>query len=228
MPSTVRSQAVQAPLAESQTRGVDELMDLLYACRHQRALLTAALLRRGRPADKELQVAGLVRVAPRDVVQSSVRRRSGRLWPRGAAECFGPPREPVTTAYAARHPSSGPITAATCGVTKATRLHHPAGGHPGPGHRAAAVPRRRQRPGRTRWQRRYAPCSASASPTWSATKVRPPTTTCRACVRRTRRAGPSSSTPVSGRTAHPAGAGRGTQLPSRGCWLTVRHETVRR
>lgn len=56
-------------------RGVEELMDLLYACRgtrgaagdggapvdpHEHALRTAALLRRGRPADKELQVAGLV------------------------------------------------------------------------------------------------------------------------------------------------------------------------
>ncbi|GAA2545133.1 MULTISPECIES: hypothetical protein [Streptomyces] len=57
-------------------RTVEELMDLLYACRgtrevpgrggtpvdaHEHALRTAALLRRGRPADKELQVAGLVR-----------------------------------------------------------------------------------------------------------------------------------------------------------------------
>lgn len=41
-------------------RGVEELMDLLYACPHQPALRTAALLRRSRPADKELQVAGLV------------------------------------------------------------------------------------------------------------------------------------------------------------------------
>ncbi|MGP2442247.1 hypothetical protein ACTT8P_34000, partial [Streptomyces sp. JW3] len=53
-------------------RSVEELMDLLYACReaavpgggpadaHGHALRTAALLRRGRPADKELQVAGLV------------------------------------------------------------------------------------------------------------------------------------------------------------------------
>jgi hypothetical protein len=51
-------------------RGVDELMDLLSACRGVRApgdpvdllghsLQTAALLRRSRPADKELQVAGL-------------------------------------------------------------------------------------------------------------------------------------------------------------------------
>ncbi|MFD8275160.1 hypothetical protein [Streptomyces flaveolus] len=58
-------------------RSVDELMDLLYACRgarpssghgdgradpHGHALRTAALLRRRRPADKELQVAGLVSV----------------------------------------------------------------------------------------------------------------------------------------------------------------------
>ncbi|BET45961.1 MULTISPECIES: hypothetical protein [Streptomyces] len=56
-------------------RSVEELMDLLYACRgersaagagggpgdpHGHALRTAALLRRRRPADKELQVAGLV------------------------------------------------------------------------------------------------------------------------------------------------------------------------
>jgi predicted HD phosphohydrolase len=58
-------------------RSVEELMDLLYACRGadapdhpgsdgrradllDHALHTAALLRRRRPADKELQVAGLV------------------------------------------------------------------------------------------------------------------------------------------------------------------------
>jgi predicted HD phosphohydrolase len=56
-------------------RSVEELMDLLYGCRgaagtpdhrsrpvdlHDHALRTAALLRRRRPADKELQVAGLV------------------------------------------------------------------------------------------------------------------------------------------------------------------------
>ncbi|WP_333741807.1 hypothetical protein [Streptomyces sp. IBSBF 2806] len=56
-------------------RSVEELMDLLYACRgvrdtahgpgpgvdlHDHALRTAALLRRSRPADKELQLAGLV------------------------------------------------------------------------------------------------------------------------------------------------------------------------
>ncbi|MFI1164543.1 hypothetical protein ACH4UM_13175 [Streptomyces sp. NPDC020801] len=56
-------------------RSVEELMDLLYTCRgdtvppdrhgrradpYDHALRTAALLRRRRPADKELQVAGLV------------------------------------------------------------------------------------------------------------------------------------------------------------------------
>ncbi|MFF3334563.1 hypothetical protein ACFYWX_34335 [Streptomyces sp. NPDC002888] len=56
-------------------RSVEELMDLLYACRgvrgtpdragrsvdlHEHALRTAALLRRSRPADKELQLTGLV------------------------------------------------------------------------------------------------------------------------------------------------------------------------
>ncbi|MER6123552.1 HD domain-containing protein [Streptomyces sp. NPDC001795] len=56
-------------------RSVEELMDLLNACRgtwdtpgagrdpvdlHDHALQTAALLRRSHPADKELQVAGLV------------------------------------------------------------------------------------------------------------------------------------------------------------------------
>jgi predicted HD phosphohydrolase len=55
-------------------RSVEELMDLLYACEgtrppggrggpaglHDHALQTAALLRKSHPADKELQVAGLV------------------------------------------------------------------------------------------------------------------------------------------------------------------------
>ncbi|GAB2852897.1 hypothetical protein GCM10027074_19750 [Streptomyces deserti] len=69
-------------------RSVEELMDLLYACRGTRdltdrgipvdlydhALRTAALLRRRRPADKELQVAGLVRPVGR------------LLWPGDPAE----------------------------------------------------------------------------------------------------------------------------------------------
>ncbi|MGV9249894.1 hypothetical protein [Streptomyces sp. NPDC003697] len=70
-------------------RGVEELMDLLYTCRgaalppdgrdrgadlHDHALRTAALLRRRRPADKELQVAGLVHGIDR------------LLWPGAGAE----------------------------------------------------------------------------------------------------------------------------------------------
>ncbi|WP_406432809.1 hypothetical protein OHB00_08300 [Streptomyces sp. NBC_00631] len=63
-------------------RSVEELMDLLYACRHQRALRTAALLRRGRPADKELQVAGLVHgieelLGPADGAAHAVRHLLG-------------------------------------------------------------------------------------------------------------------------------------------------------
>ncbi|MBA9049648.1 MULTISPECIES: hypothetical protein [Streptomyces] len=59
-------------------RSVEELMDLLHAGRPQHALRTAALLRRGRPADKELQVAGLVQgigplLAPGDEADSGRR-----------------------------------------------------------------------------------------------------------------------------------------------------------
>ncbi|MFF5432198.1 hypothetical protein ACFY5K_19275 [Streptomyces griseofuscus] len=59
-------------------RSVEELMDLLHAGRPQHALRTAALLRRGRPADKELQVAGLVQgigplLAPGDEADSARR-----------------------------------------------------------------------------------------------------------------------------------------------------------
>ncbi|MGW3206368.1 hypothetical protein [Streptomyces sp. NPDC001135] len=61
-------------------RSVEELMDLLYAGRHQHALRTAALLRRSRPADKELQVAGLVRdVGAADAVRSLLGERVFRL-----------------------------------------------------------------------------------------------------------------------------------------------------
>ncbi|MEV5953241.1 hypothetical protein AB0M11_05545 [Streptomyces sp. NPDC051987] len=63
-------------------RSVEELMDLLYACRHLRALRTAALLRRGRPADKELQIAGLVQgiedlLGPADGAAHAVRHLLG-------------------------------------------------------------------------------------------------------------------------------------------------------
>ncbi|MFI8193489.1 hypothetical protein ACIF8T_32730 [Streptomyces sp. NPDC085946] len=73
-------------------RSVEELMDLLYACRgvrdlpagggapvdlHDHALRTAALLRRGRPADKELQVAGLVRPVGRLLGTGDAASRAG-------------------------------------------------------------------------------------------------------------------------------------------------------
>lgn len=74
-------------------RTVEELMDLLYACRgtrevpgrggtpvdaHEHALRTAALLRRGRPADKELQVAGLVHPVGRLLWPGDRADRGGR------------------------------------------------------------------------------------------------------------------------------------------------------
>ncbi|ELP67271.1 inositol oxygenase family protein [Streptomyces turgidiscabies] len=72
-------------------RGVGELMDLLHACRgtpehdggiagpvdlHQHALQTAALLRRSRPADKELQVAGLVHAIGRLLIPGAPTRHA--------------------------------------------------------------------------------------------------------------------------------------------------------
>ncbi|MFJ3444866.1 hypothetical protein ACIPM2_27245 [Streptomyces sp. NPDC086081] len=74
-------------------RSVEELMDLLYACRgardvpepgrppvdpHDHALRTAALLRRAHPADKELQVAGLVRPVGRLLWPGDPAGRAGR------------------------------------------------------------------------------------------------------------------------------------------------------
>lgn len=66
---------VRVEIRSAEVRSVDELMSLLHACRgawdtpdrsgypvdlHDHALQTAHLLRRSHPADKELQVAGLV------------------------------------------------------------------------------------------------------------------------------------------------------------------------
>jgi hypothetical protein len=74
-------------------RGVEELMELLYACRgtrdvpvpgrppvdlHDHALRTAALLRRAHPADKELQVAGLVQPVGRLLWPGDPAGRAGR------------------------------------------------------------------------------------------------------------------------------------------------------
>lgn len=76
-------------------RSVEELMDLLHACRgtrptadgsggpvdvHDHALQTAALLRRSHPADKELQVAGLVH----GIGRIAAPRRRHRARPAGA------------------------------------------------------------------------------------------------------------------------------------------------
>ncbi|MFI2643931.1 hypothetical protein [Streptomyces sp. NPDC018610] len=108
-------------------RGVEELMDLLYACRgataepdghgrrtdvHDHALRTAALLRRRRPADKELQVAGLVHGIGRllgagtatgradraaDAVRPLLGERVGRLVRERAADDGRPLDEDVLT-----------------------------------------------------------------------------------------------------------------------------------
>ncbi|MFI9766572.1 hypothetical protein ACIHJG_06865 [Streptomyces sp. NPDC052415] len=75
-------------------RSVEELMDLLHACRgarvapgragsagtdlHQHALRTAALLRRRHPADKELQAAGLVQAIGPLLSPGDRAARSGR------------------------------------------------------------------------------------------------------------------------------------------------------
>ncbi|MEV5905717.1 hypothetical protein [Streptomyces sp. NPDC052127] len=99
-------------------RSVEELMDLLYACRgvrdtpdrgapgvdlHDHALRTAALLRRGRPADKELQLTGLVHpighlLCPADA--------GGR--PERAAEAVRPLLGPRVSRLVHLHPWHGP------------------------------------------------------------------------------------------------------------------------
>ena len=96
-------------------RSVDELMDLLHARRggggtpdrrrdgparapatctdpHEHALRTAALLRRGRPADKELQVAGLVHalgqlLRPGDDTKHRTRPPTGTWPPTRSGRC---------------------------------------------------------------------------------------------------------------------------------------------
>ncbi|MER5428366.1 hypothetical protein [Streptomyces sp. NPDC002588] len=99
-------------------RSVEELMDLLYACRgvrettdgrapgadlHDHALRTAALLRRSRPADKELQLTGLVHpighlLRPADP--------AGRA--EGAADAVRPLLGPRIARLVALHPWLGP------------------------------------------------------------------------------------------------------------------------
>ncbi|MEV8592518.1 hypothetical protein [Streptomyces sp. NPDC052012] len=95
-------------------RSVEELMDLLYACRgtrddpgpgaapvdaHDYALRTAALLRRGRPADKELQVAGLVRPVGRLLGPGEAAERADR-----AADAVRPLLGERVAGLVRRHP----------------------------------------------------------------------------------------------------------------------------
>ncbi|WP_314219874.1 hypothetical protein [Streptomyces zaehneri] len=101
-------------------RSVEELMDLLYACRgvrdtadhggpgvdlHDHALRTAALLRRGRPADKELQLAGLVHPIGRLLCPADA---TGR--PERAAEAVRPLLGPRVSRLVRLHPWHGPTT----------------------------------------------------------------------------------------------------------------------
>ncbi|QNP74163.1 hypothetical protein IAG44_35065 [Streptomyces roseirectus] len=91
-------------------RSVEELMDLLYACRgvrapgatadlHDLALRTAALLRRGRPADKELQLAGLVHPVGHVLCPADPARRADRT-----ADAVRPLLGPRVAALLRRHP----------------------------------------------------------------------------------------------------------------------------
>ncbi|WP_416974251.1 hypothetical protein [Streptomyces sp. 4F14] len=97
-------------------RSVEELMDLLYACKgvreaergagkaggadlHDHALRTAALLRRTRPADKELQLAGLVQPVGRLLCPNDPAGRAAR-----AADAVRPLLGPRVAALLRHHP----------------------------------------------------------------------------------------------------------------------------
>jgi hypothetical protein len=95
-------------------RGVEELMDLLYAGRgvwddpfcgargvdvHEHALQTAALLRRSRPADKELQVTGLVHPIGRLLCPADAAERAER-----AADAVRPLLGERVAGLVRRHP----------------------------------------------------------------------------------------------------------------------------
>ncbi|MFH8798631.1 hypothetical protein ACH4F6_03360 [Streptomyces sp. NPDC017936] len=99
-------------------RSVEELMDLLYAGRgvwdvpeqcahgvdlHEHALQTAALLRRSRPADKELQVTGLVHPIGRLLRPADVAGRA-----RCAADAVRPLLGERVARLLRRHPWHGP------------------------------------------------------------------------------------------------------------------------
>jgi hypothetical protein len=99
-------------------RSVEELMDLLYAGRgvwdaperrvhgadlHDHALQTAALLRRSRPADKELQVTGLVHPIGRLLRPADAAGRAQR-----AADAVRPLLGERVARLLRRHPWQGP------------------------------------------------------------------------------------------------------------------------
>ncbi|MCQ9135737.1 hypothetical protein [Streptomyces hilarionis] len=101
-------------------RSVEELMDLLYACRgvrdtrrrpgpgadlHDHALRTAALLRRGRPADKELQLVGLVRPVGQLLAPADPAGRAGL-----AADAVRPLLGPRVARLVRLHPWRGAWT----------------------------------------------------------------------------------------------------------------------
>ncbi|MEX3104096.1 inositol oxygenase [Streptomyces sp. ST1015] len=98
-------------------RGVEELMDLLYACKgvrevrgprntgvdlHDHALRTAALLRRSRPADKELQLTGLVQPVGRLLCPADPAHRAAR-----AADAVRPLLGPRVAGLLRHHPWTG-------------------------------------------------------------------------------------------------------------------------
>lgn len=99
-------------------RSVEELMDLLFACRgvrdstdrggrgvdlHDHALQTAALLRRSRPADKELQLTGLIHPIGRLLCPTDATGRSER-----AANAVRPLLGPRVSRLVGLHPWPGP------------------------------------------------------------------------------------------------------------------------
>ncbi|MFI6034788.1 hypothetical protein ACIBBD_11610 [Streptomyces sp. NPDC051315] len=99
-------------------RGVEELMDLLHAGRgvrdapghgaqgvdlHDHALQTAALLRRSRPADKELQITGLVHPIGRLLWPADAAGRAER-----AAGAVRPLLGERVARLLRRHPWQGP------------------------------------------------------------------------------------------------------------------------
>ena len=119
-------------------RSVEELMDLLYACRgvrdtpsgaphgidlHDHALRTAALLRRSRPADKELQLTGLVHPIGHLLGPTEPVGRAER-----AADAVGPLLGPRVARLLRLHPWPGARHTRTAGPPGSTRVTSRTGG----------------------------------------------------------------------------------------------------